>query len=328
MYPHAQIDMLVGPVSGELLEDCPYINNLIYFDTTRKHRYENRNSKRNNFFSYVKELKKARYDKAYVLKRSLSSAALVFLAGIPQRIGFNTEHRGFLLTKPVPYEKDRHEVECFLDVLRADGFIIRDKHLESWVKPEHSATIEEIFKEYGVGDEVKVQIHATSGNTNKQWSPEYFAKLVEYLVNERKVRVFYAGAATDAKVYEQIHSLIHGKLEIKPVNLCGKLTLQESLALTSKMDLLVGCDSGNLHMAASVNVPVIGIYGPMDYKKWGAWGDIHTCIVENLPCVPCELKRKCEFDRACLKNIKPERVIGIVDKKLNEILLKSEKAHD
>ena len=92
-YPDAKIDMLVAPVSGELLESCPYIDNLFYFDTTRKHRYECAKAKKKSFWHYVKLLKTQKYDKAYVLKRSLSSAALCALAGIKNRVGFNTEGR-------------------------------------------------------------------------------------------------------------------------------------------------------------------------------------------------------------------------------------------
>ena len=104
IYPDAQIDMLVAPNSGEVIEDCPYVNNFIYFDTTRKHKYENGKGKKKSFWSYVFELRKNKYDKAYVLKRSLSSALLCFFAGIKERIGFDTENRGFFLTKKVKYD--------------------------------------------------------------------------------------------------------------------------------------------------------------------------------------------------------------------------------
>ena len=113
-YPDAQIDMLVAPVSGEIIDKCPYVNNFIYFDTTKKHRYENKeNQEKKDFWSYVKLLRAQNYDKAYVLKRSFSSAFLAFAAGIKERIGFDTEMRGFLLTKKVPYIENRHEIECF-----------------------------------------------------------------------------------------------------------------------------------------------------------------------------------------------------------------------
>ena len=308
--PDAQIDMLVGPVSGDVLLNCPYIDNLIIFDTTRKHKYDSSQEKRKSFFSYVNLLRKNKYDKAYVLKRSLSSAALAFLAGIKKRIGFDTENRGFLLTKRVPYVENRHEVECFLDVLRHDNISTHDNYLENWLSPESEAKIDNIFDKLNISNNPKILIHATSGNESKQWPLEYFAKLVEYLSNEKNIQIFYAGTAKDSDVYEKIHSLISAKLNIKPINLCGKLSIQDSAALISKMNLAIGSDSGTLHIAASVNIPVIGIYGPMNPIKWQAWGDIHTALYSDMPCVPCGLRKKCPKNIACLKNITPDMVIN------------------
>ena len=318
-YPDAQIDMLVGPVSGDVLLDCPYIDNLIYFDTTRKHKYENTSQERKTFFSYVGLLRQNKYDRAYVLKRSFSSALLAFLAGIGQRTGFDTENRGFLLTQKVPYVKDRHEVECFLDVLRAENTEVHDNYLENWISAESEKKVHEILSDTGIllhaadNSQKNVLIHATGGNINKQWLPKYFAKVAEYLTNEKNARIFFTGTAKDSEVYDEILSLIGGKLKIAPVNLCGKLSIQDSTALINKMDLAVGSDSGNLHIAASLNVPVIGIYGPMNHKKWRPFGDRHICIVDDLDCIPCELKKDCRINRACLRNITPEKVISAID---------------
>jgi heptosyltransferase-2 len=318
-YPGAQIDMIVGPVSGELLEDCPYIDNLIYFDTTKKHRYENSGQKKKSFLDYVFQLRKQKYNKAYVLKRSLSSALLVFLAGIKLRVGFDTEKRGFLLTKKVSYSQNKHEIECFLDVLRADEVPVTDNYLENWVDPMASAKINNIFRSKRIYNRPKILVHATSGNVNKQWPIKYFARVIEYLANQKHAQIFYTGTTADKKVYEEIHSQISSQLYVKPINLCGELNLKESAALTKVMDMMIGCDSGNLHIAASLNIPVIGIYGPMNYKKWYAWGKGHSILVDNLPCIPCELKGKCEMDKACLLNILPEKVIQEVDRKFEII---------
>lgn len=333
-YPEAQIDMLVGPVSGDVLLDCPYIDNLIYFDTTRKHKYENTDEKRKTFLSYVKLLRQNKYDKAYVLKRSFSSAALAFLAGIKQRIGFDTEGRGFLLTKKVPYVKNRHEIECFLDVLKVgeagveslkNGFagleglnsfsqkVHFDNHLENWISPKSEEKIQEILSNYDLSEKPKALIHATSGNINKQWSIKNFAKVIEYLSNEKNIQVFFTGTTKDSDVYDKILNLIPVELKNKPINLCGELSIQDSTALINKMDFVVGCDSGTLHIAASLNIPVIGIYGPMNPKKWSAWGEIHKPIYLDLPCIPCDLKSNCDKDYACIKNITKEMVIKEID---------------
>jgi len=316
-YPDAQIDMLVGPVSGEVLTDCPYINNLIVFDTTRKFKYENTKQEKQSFFNYVNLLKKQKYDKAYVLKRSFSSAALAFFAGIKQRIGFDTEHRGIFLTKRVPYVKNRHEVECFLDILRADNIPVTNNYLENWINESADNKINGIFKELNITDGKKALIHATSGNVLKQWPLEYFAELIKYLANKKKIQIFYTGTANDSNVYELIHSLIGEELTIKPVNLCGKLSLAESAALINKMDFAVGSDSGTLHIAAALNIPVIGIYGPMNPTKWCAFGDIHTPIFLDLSCIPCELSKKCPRDIACLKNITSDMVIEKINNQLS-----------
>lgn len=307
--PDAQIDMLVGPVSGDVLKDCPYIDNLIFFDTTRKHKYENTLEKRKNFFDYVMLLRQNKYDKAYVLKRSFSSAALAFLAGIKERVGFDTENRGFLLTKKVPYVKDSHEVECFLDVLRADNVPVADSHLENFISPESEEKIANILKDYDLSYKQKVLIHATSGNVNKQWPSENFAKVIEYLVNEKNTQVFFTGTAKDSEVYDEILSLIPSELKIKPINLCGKLSIQDSTALINKTDFMAGSDSGTLHIAASLNIPVIGIYGPMNPKKWITRGEIHRPVYLDMPCIPCDLRGKCDKNYACIKDIAPERII-------------------
>lgn len=312
-YPDAQIDMLVAPKSGEVIENCPYVNNFIYFDTTRKHKYENIEENKKTFFSYVKLLKSAKYDKAYVLKRSLSSAFLVFLAGIKERIGFDTEKRGFLLTKKVKYDKNKHESECFLDVLKADNIEVKDSYMENWISEHDSMKIESLFEIHAIENKPKVIVHATATNEGKTWALENFARVVEYLSNEKKVQVLYIGTDFDKETYTKMEGLIENELKIKPINLCGELNLKESLALTSKVDLLIGNDSGNLHMASSVNTKVIGLYGPMPFDKWYALGENNILLKSDLDCMPCGLKKPCRKDKACLKNIKPEYLIEKID---------------
>jgi len=315
--PEAQIDMVVAPKSGEVIECCPYVDNFIYFDTTRKHRYENVEEKRKSFWSYVKLFREAKYDKAYILKRSLSSALLVFLAGIRERIGFDTEGRGFLLTKRVKYEQAQHEVECFLDVLRRDNIEVQDNYLENWVSEEAAVKVDKLLEVSSLNDSTKkVIVHATATNDGKLWPKEYFAKVIEYLSNVKDAQVLYIGTDFDRNYYNEIESMIQNELKIKPLNFCGQLNLQESLALIEKSDLLIGNDSGNLHMAASVGTKVIGIYGPMPFDKWYALGEGNILLKSSLPCMPCGLKKSCPNNKDCLKNISPEIVIKSIDKLL------------
>ena len=319
-YPDAQIDLMIAPVSGEIIDKCPYVDNFIYFDTTKKHRYGNKEGQsKKDFLYYVKYLRAQKYDKAYVLKRSLSSAFLAFAAGIKQRIGFNTECRSFLLTKSVPYIEDRHEIECFLDVLRADKIMPKDNYLENWVTQQETEQVKAEMINQGINFDnglKRVIIHATSGNRKKEWAKDKWAEIVKWLANEKNVQVVFNGTKNDSATYEEIMSFVTEDLKIQPINFCGKFSLRHTLAFTQLCDLIAGCDSGNLHIAASVNVPSIGIYGPMNTEKWRAFEENSAIIKTNLPCQPCGLKKKCKRDYQCIKDISVEEVKTQIEKYL------------
>ena len=315
-YPYAKIDMLVAPMSGDLLETCPYLDNLIYFDTTRKHRYEHGKLAKKSFFHYVKLLRNEKYDKAYVLKRSLSSAALCAFAGIKSRVGFNTEGRGLLLTKRVAYDKDKHEVESFLDVLKADNVPVFDNYLELWLKNNDISDAQNILSNYENGKK-KVIVHATSGNVKKQWKKEYFAKVIEELINEKDVQVYHLGAKSDKNIYDEIREMIKTPLKSEPINLCGQLDIGVSAAVIAQMDLVFGNDSGTLHIAGALDVPTVVIYGPMDYRKWRVWNEKTKALSTQIPCYPCNLKIKCKNNYECLEQITPNIALTFIDEALN-----------
>lgn len=319
-YPDAQIDMLVAPVSGEIIDKCPYVDNFIYFDTTKKHRYENNeNSQKKDFWFYVKLLREKKYDKAYVLKRSLSSAFLAFAAGIKERVGFNTECRSFLLTKSVPYVDNRHEIDCFLDVLKADNIEIKDNYLENWLDETEIKNVRFVMEQNGINfddGKKRVIIHATSGNRKKEWAKDKWAQIIQWLSEEKNVQVVFNGTKNDTETYEQIMSHVKIDLKNKPINFCGKFNLRQTLAFTKLCDLIVGCDSGNLHIAASVKTPVIGIYGPMNTKKWAAFAPDSVVIKTSLPCQPCGLKKKCKRNYQCISDITSDVVREEIEKKI------------
>lgn len=317
-YPDYQIDMLVAPNSGEVIENCPYINNFIYFDTTRKHKYESKGGNKTSFWYYVKLLRKEKYDKAYVLKRSFSSALLCYLAGIKERIGYDTEHRGFLLTKKVKYDMKKHESECFLDVLKSDGINVSDNYLENWVAKENEEKVKTLFSNNNIQDStIKAVVNITATNEGKVWNKDRFVQIIEYLSNEKNVQVIFIGAPSDKEIYDSLK--YSEKLKIKPVNLCSQVTIKDSLALLKMVDIMIGNDSGNLHMASSVGTKVIGLYGPMPFEKWKALGEGNILLKSDLDCMPCSLKGKCHYNKACLNNITVDMVKSAIDRILSNI---------
>ncbi|HAK60581.1 MAG TPA: lipopolysaccharide heptosyltransferase II [Nitrospiraceae bacterium] len=315
-YPTAHIDLMLEPFSAQVIEGCPYVDRVIPFAFKTIHRYSSP-TKRGRLAAYLHYWRKIRsegYDAAFVLKRSLSSALLVWAAGVRRRIGFATEGRAVLLTDSVPYRQDQHEVENFLDCLRVLDIPIRSTALELWPAPEGEKKVRTLFSEVGwKASDLKVVIHASASLPAKQWPLRRFAEVMKVIKASHSVRFVYTGAPGDTGLYKEIEG--HGPFG--GLNLCGVTSLRDNISLYREADLFFGVDSGPMHMAAAAGIPVVALFGPTDERKWGPWGAGHTVITKRLSCHPCK-PHKCR-DNACMKQISTEDAIEVMAKKIQEI---------
>ncbi len=305
-FPEAVIDVLVGPESGQVLAGCPYIDELITFDTTRFHKYDSGKGKKRSFLSYVFELRKRDYDTAFLLKRSLSSAALAFLIGARHRVGYNTEGRGLLLTHPVRWDSRRHEVQSTLDVLRAVGLPAGDDYLECWPSQAETNSVLDAVPSLRSGTPPKIVFHAAAAHPDKLYPLESWATVVREVVARTNAIPIFTGSAQDVPLYEKLSSLCGIKGEI----VAGKLELRQTMALLKMVDLAVCTDSGPAHLAAAAGIPVITLFGPTDPGRWAPPGDRSVALFDaSLECRPCHYKKTCD-NRPCLTSLAPEQVIN------------------
>ena len=328
-YPHAKIDVLVGPQSGEVLTGCPYINDLITFDTTRFHKYDRGAGEKKSFWHYVFKLRKERYDMAFVLKRSWSSAILALLIGARYRIGYATEGRQILLTHSVPFKTDMHEVDSTLSVLEAASIPIADRYLEAFISKEEQNQVATYIAP--ATDERRVLIHAAAAHPDKLYPLESWAEIVRVLHEKHRFQPFFTGADQDFDLYEQLQR-VSG---VQGVNLAGKLSLRSSMALYSNLDLAICTDSGPAHLAAAVGIPTLSVFGPTDPIRWRPYQAIPRRrqgkdadrsavasrvgaeeLIENvalydasLQCRPCNYHKTCDNRRECLSQMPASMVV-------------------
>ena len=316
-FPAARIDLMIEPFSGDVIKGCPYVDQVIPFEFKTIHTYSATTSrgKFEGYRHYWKLIRENGYDAAFVLKRSLSSALLVRAAGVARRIGFATEGRGILLTDPVTYRHDQHEVENFLDCLRALDIPVTSKALELWPAAENDSKVEGLFRDKGwsPGD-FKVVIHPAASLPAKQWPLDRFGAVMKVLRNKYKARFIYTGAKGDAHLYRDIES--HGPFD--GLDLCGKTTLHENVSVYRACHLFFGVDSGPMHMAAACGLPVIALFGPTDERKWGPWGEGHSIISKRLSCHPCK-PHKCS-ENECMQLITVEDAVQMLDRKIKSIM--------
>ncbi len=302
-YPQATIDVLVGPESGAVLAGCPYANELIPFDTTRFHKYDSGQGRPRGFLSYALELRGRRYDLVFVLKRSLSSGVLSFLTGARYRVGYNTQGRRIFLTHPVDWDRTVHEVTSTLAVLRAAGVPVTDDHLEAFVSDEERAEIERLVPELA-DPRPHVVIHAAAAHPDKMYPLPHWAAVIARLAAQYDILPFFTGAARDYRLYEELASLSG----VAAVNLAGKLTLRQSLALYERMDLAACVDSGPAHMAAAAGTPTVALFGHTDPRRWRPWGDRHLVVTApGQESGRCPVHERCPTE-PCLARLSPEAV--------------------
>ncbi len=273
-FPNAVIDVLGEPISGDTLAYCPYKNDLLYYGPRLKGERKRTAPFPTSLLGAAKFLRARRYDRCYILRRSFSSAILPLLAGIPHRVGFSTEGRNWLLHHSTPYP-DRHEVECFLDVLRADDIPITDTRNENWTDP---ATDRRVDTEFPAGNRTRVFICAKSVFDLKDWAPERFAEVITWLVQERNSEVHFCDSPGNAAYYATILAAVSAELRAHCHDWSTKLGIRESGSLLRRMNLCFGIDTGFIHLAASFHVPVVGLYGPLEPWRWHPWDTKHTVL--------------------------------------------------
>jgi len=273
-FPNAKIDVLSEPVSGDTLALCPYKDELLFYAPRLKGAKKRTAKFPTSLLAAAKFLRARKYDRCYILRRSFSSAILPLLAGIPHRVGFATEGRSWLLQRSAPYA-DKHEVECFLDVLRADGIPVTDTSNENWSDP---ATDQRVAAGLPVGNYPRVFICAKSVFPLKDWSPERFAQLVTWLVNERGCEIHLCDSPGNSSYYDEIRAALPAPLARDWIDWSKKLSISESNSLFRRMDLAIGIDTGLLHLAASFHVPVVALFGPLEPWRWHPWDTKHTIV--------------------------------------------------
>lgn len=310
--PEACIVWVVAPGSSDVVRGIPYVDEMIYWDPVTIHA-DSRGAHRTlgAKWRFIRELRAQRFHKVYVLKRSLSSAIIALLTGARERVGFDTEGRGLLLTKRVPYRHDRHEVQNFLEVLRADGVPVTDDYLESWTTEEEERKASELLTREGFApDERFVLLHPFAATPQRGWHLEDFAALAGSLRAEG-LRVAVLGAPRERDIFEQTRGLFGGEC----TDLVGKSDLRTSMALLRRAALFVGNDSGIMHLAAAAGTPLVALFGPQSPVKFGPWSERARIVYKRFPCSPCGQKffTECEpsvrMKPACMEAISVDEVL-------------------
>lgn len=301
--PKAAIDVLADDTSAEILQNSPYVNKIFYIDGKFK-----------NLIAYLSLFK--RYDTIFFLKDDFFFSFLAFIVKVKNRIGFNSGKNRFL-TCIVPYDEDKHETEFYTDMLKLSGIDADCHKIELWGNRINDLQVEELLKHVS---EKKVLINAFSKCKQKNWLNDYWSEIVYYLSNEIHMQIFLAGSKKDRLSCLNIITPIKDKLDIIPIDMCGKLSVCETISLVKKMDLVISVDSATIHIADALGIPAILLHGPTSISRWKPLGDKCMIISRHFSCSPCcgpgAGKKHCKNRVSdCMEYLTPNLIIDVLDDK-------------
>ncbi len=302
-YPKSFIACIIPGHCYPVLKGNPYLSEIIIYDEKDRHK---------SFLDkaqFVQLLKLKKFDTAFLLHRSFTRALICRLAGIPQRIGYHTKKRAFLMSsKIIPPERDAmHRIDYYLNVIEKAGLKVQDRYTEFFISDEDIELVENFLKKNSVGKNDFLAVINPGGNwLPKRWPGEYWGELADKLISEYKARVIITGSAGDTLLAEGIKNL----MKEKPVLACGVFNLKQLAALCRRSDLFISGDTGPLHIANAAGAgKIIAIFGPTSPLVTGPYPLTNTVVLQkDVGCkIPCYITR-CQ-DNRCMKAVTPADVL-------------------
>jgi len=308
-WPKAEIAILARPWVAELYRDQGFADRILVFDHTGRHR---------GVFGLERlagELRRERFGTAVLLQNAFEAAWIARRAGIHERIGYARDARAWLLTRAVPVpqrgEIPAHESYYYLELLRRAGWLaylpeVDEVKLKVSVAAAESA--ESALRKAGIRSRTHTvpRIALAPGaayGSAKCWPAERYASLAGRLIADFDADVIIFGAASERDVAQRIA----GAMRHGVVNLAGETRIGELPALLAACDLFIGNDSGAMHVAAAVGLPVVAVFGPTDPGGTSPLAARLALVQEGVSCSPCFL-RHCPVDHRCMTRIEVERV--------------------
>jgi len=293
-YPDAVVDWLVSPQFLPVLEFQPVIRKKILF----------RRKELGRFFSFLpsfirlaREIRSEKYDVVIDMQGLHRSAFLAWLARAKVRAGFaktREKTASLFYNRKIEIPADKvHAAEK--NICLVCGALGIPFEMPSWIPPGNEAArvrLEKILKENGIQNGKRfIGVVPGARWKSKQWPPEFFASVIRGLASDCSQSEFVLlGAGDDSFAASAIMKTVGKEAVIH--DLTGKTDIAELVELIRKCAAVFCNDSGPMHIAAALGVPVFALFGPTDPDKTGPYGKFNEIFIANKGCIKC-MRRYC-----------------------------------
>jgi heptosyltransferase-1 len=340
-YPNAQIDWLVTPAIGELLQHHPALHNVIDFmrDTSAPPWAW---PALKSYVQLAAKLRPIGYDMVIDLHGQSRSAFLSFATGAPVRIGFDKQRASvwansrkvtdnfrkhswqgaregawLFYTHHIPLPTlDVHVIDHYLSVGKLLGFDVSPADFSFRIPQAALDRVDALLRKHGIANKQFVVIAPRGNWETKRWPDEKSAAVARHFL-QRGYAVVAVGAPRERDVGANIARLAPGV-----VDLTGETSISELAALIARGAICVAHDSGPMHLAVALGRPVVGLFGPSDTIWAGPYHRENAVVRADLPCSPCYLRRldRCPHGHACMTDLPTQAVIERAESVLGAML--------
>ncbi|HEY9868647.1 MAG TPA: glycosyltransferase family 9 protein [Candidatus Obscuribacterales bacterium] len=305
-FPDAWISLLVRPATRNLVELCPYVDEVLTFD---------RKSSDKSTLAVVRRLLRAirlsasslwrrRFDVAIVPRWEADhffASYLAYLSGATCRIGYServTAHKqrynsGYdrLFTRVLCDKSIKHELEHNLDIIDCLGGTAVSRQLEVWLEEDDNRYAEGILSCLEPESPV-VAVGIGSASPARRWPAERFAEACSWLTHAVGCQVVLVGSPREMPLAEQVVAMCRGRV----LNAVGRTTLRQAAALLGSCNFYMGNNTGTMHLAAAMGRPVIEISCNASTcsashrhssERFGPWGVEHCLVQPRRPLPGC-----------------------------------------
>jgi lipopolysaccharide heptosyltransferase II len=310
-FPGARLIVAARRAIADLFTMSPLVDDVIVMQ------WSGRVWARRSRLADIEALRTLRADASVLLPNSFASAWLVHSAAIPERWGYATDMRRWLLSRAVSGPAIRvHQAEYYRRLIKGLGF--ENGPLDpDLVVPSHA--IEQARSVLRVAGWVEdrpfiVMAPGAAYGGAKRWPAEHFAEVATRLVRERGAQCVLIGSVVDGATTRWVRALVSDDARGNIIDLAGSTTLDTLAGILALARVCVSNDSGAMHLAGAVGVPLAALFGPTRERETAPLSRPDRrveVLINHVWCRPCML-RECPLDHRCMKRLSSDRVLATV----------------
>lgn len=299
-YPHAHLTWLVEEAAADLIKGHPALDRVLV--SRRKHWLKGLGGPawRENVRAikeFIRRLRDSEYDIVLDFQALFKSGLMVGLVHGKRKIGFarGMDHMEFSYLfyneRVPPVNMDIHALIRGVKLIESIGVNAKEIEYRIPVSPRDHGAVEDLLVRSGIAaKDAFVAINPVAKWHTKLWSEARFAELARQIMLDLQTKVVFTGAAADRAAIDRIVAQVNAEA----VNLAGETTLKMLAALYERAHCVISTDTGPMHVAAAMGVPLVALFGPTAPWRTGPFGAGHHIVRAGVDCSPC-FKRRCEL---------------------------------